>query len=180
MSNHTTYASSPGMLRIDEEKYDDLIEFMKLNKKQQIKLNEKRNMIADHLFNGDTMPAIVVSTNPLIISSYSDELDAVVMLEFPKEYQQKYQLQENMRLVTINGYTKSLFGRPKDIKLGYRYLHRWTNVYPTVGLFLSNNIERINQLIENVPEPLWDYVKELSDEYIQNYKFKPRKGFWFI
>ena len=67
-----------------------------------------------------------------------------------------------------------------DIKLGYRYLHRWTNVYPTVGLFLSNNIERINQLIENVPEPLWDYVKELSDEYIQNYKFKPRKGFWFI
>lgn len=180
MSNLQSYASSPGMLRINVDKLNELINFMKLNKKKTKNLLAKRTMIEEHLFKGDTMPAIVVKTQPLIISSYSDELDAVVMLEFPKEYQEKYNFEVNTKLVTINGYTKSIFGPPKDIKTGYKYLNRWTNVYPTVGLFLSNNIERLETLVNAIPNEMWDYVKQLTNEYQANYSYKPRKGFWFI
>ena len=58
---------------------------------------------------GDTQPAVVVSTQPLLIAAYSDEMDAVVMLKFPAEFVEKYSLSVGDRLTTSNVY----FNRPR-------------------------------------------------------------------
>ena len=81
------------------------------------------DFVMNALFYGDTQPAIVVSVNPLLIAAYSDEMDAVVMLRFPMEFVEKYNLSVGSRLTTSNVYfTGNQFA--SDIFVGKNYCQR--------------------------------------------------------
>src|SRR5579884_1143605 len=69
-----------------------------------------------HLYYGDTRAAVVISTDPLLVAAYSDDLDCVVVLKFPAEFVDEYQLHVGSRLLTVNLYTRGRW-RP-DIKRG--------------------------------------------------------------
>src|SRR5581483_10306990 len=43
----------------------------------------QRDYLAGHLLRGDARAAVVVSSEPLLVAAYSDELDAVAVLRFP-------------------------------------------------------------------------------------------------
>ncbi|WP_243158033.1 hypothetical protein [Aminipila terrae] len=63
-----------------------------------------RAIIEEHIFYGDSQPAIVLSIQPLLIAAYSDELDCIAMLNYPQEYVKEFNIEEKMRLLTINTY----------------------------------------------------------------------------
>ena len=65
---------------------------------------ELRERYAEHLLLGDSRAAVVVSTNPLMVTAYSDEMDAAILLRFPAFLVSKYALQVGTRLLTVNTY----------------------------------------------------------------------------
>jgi len=55
--------------------------------------------VEQHLYHGDTRAAIVLSTEPLLVAAYTDELDCVAVLKFPSDLAGEYQLKEGSRLL---------------------------------------------------------------------------------
>ena len=131
------------------------------------------------LLYGDTQPAWVVSTEPLLIAAYSDEMDAVVMLRFPSELAGKYDLMEGTRLTTSNWY----FGGDRiapDIFVGEGYLRNWTDFMPIVQLFLGKRDDRICAKTTLFDEDVWATVSERAEEYRYQHPDLCRDGFYYF
>ena len=56
------------------------------------------------MLKGDTRAAVVLSTDPLLIGQYSDELDAVLVLAFPDWVAGQYDLKPGKKLVSSTMY----------------------------------------------------------------------------
>ena len=131
------------------------------------------------LFYGDTQPAVVVSVAPLRIAAYSDEMDAVVMLQFPEDFVQKYNLYPGMRLTTSNVYVTGP-QCARDIFIGEHYCRRYTDFMPIVQLFLGKQDDKILAKAELFDEDRWNTVREKADEYIQLHPDLCRDGFFYF
>lgn len=140
--------------------------------------NDQFDRVDEFLSHGDTQPAIVKSVDPLIISAYSDELDAVVFLRFPDVLVDKYKLKINDRLVTSNTYTLLVDRVEKDISPGEFWLERYSDFSPLVQLFLSDEEDFIRKRIELFDEDKWKRVEMLTQEKHNNGKFVCRYGFY--
>ncbi|MBO6113652.1 MAG: hypothetical protein J6P57_01210 [Lachnospiraceae bacterium] len=140
--------------------------------------NNQFDRIDEFLSCGDTQPAIVKSVEPLIISAYSDELDAVIFLRFPDVLVDKYKLKIDDRLVTSNIYERYVDGFEKDISPGDFWLGRYSNYNPLVQLFLSDEEDFIRKRIELFDEDKWKRVEMLTQEKHNNGKFVCRYGFY--
>jgi len=174
-----SYATSPGKLHIDEEKWNDIKKFFNLSLSNKIRLNRNKNQIAGHIQFGDTNPAIVVSINPLLIAPYSEDMDAVVILKFPDKYTEKYNLQIKDKLITVNQYWT--FGDIRnDIFVGENYQGDFKDFFPIIGDFISSEINIINTHKEYMSKNLWLYVENLSFNYIKEHKNLLRKPFSFL
>ncbi len=172
-------ASIPGMLPMSKEKYKQILhDFLKLNVFQENEMITNFPFINENFIYGDTQPAIVVSLSPLVISAYSDELDAVLFLKFPKELVSLYDLHEGMRLTAANSYpsAKSL---SKDIFPGQNYNGHFKDFSPKIHLFLSYDDARALELTSNFSEDIWAYVERLTAERKKR-RCKPRNGFYFM
>ena len=178
-TDETTYASSPGMLMISSLKWKDIAQAYKLNFFQKLAMKSRRAMVQERLSYGDTQPAMVLSVSPFIVAAYSDEMDAVILLEFPVELAQKNNLKQYDRLVAVNSYWSGNAVN-YDIFVGKNYLKRWVNFDPLIGDLLSTDNERIQQHKKNIPEWLWNYVRELGEQYLLQHGRLARKGFWFV
>src|SRR5262249_20807501 len=60
-----------------------------------------RYYIRDMLIHGDSRAAVVVSTSPLLVACYSDDLDGVCVLRFDEELAEEHHLRAGSRLVTV-------------------------------------------------------------------------------
>lgn len=177
--NNTTYASMPGRLTVSQEKLERIQNLYDLNILQKIKIKYLFNAIQSQLSYGDTQPAVVVSIKPFIVAAYSDEMDAVVLLQFPDTVANLNRIKLHDRLVTINCYHRSS-KISKDIFIGENYLGNWTNFRPLIGDLLSSNTTKLEQHKQNIPDFLWIYVQTLGEIYLRDHKNLVRKGFWFI
>ncbi|MBQ7380815.1 MAG: hypothetical protein IJW69_01885 [Clostridia bacterium] len=131
------------------------------------------------LFYGDTQPAIVVSVNPLLIAAYSDEMDAVVMLRFPMEFVEKYNLSVGSRLTTSNVYfTGNQFA--SDIFVGKNYCQRYVDFVPIVQLFIGKQDEKIHEKIQLFSEDIWNTVADKATQYIKAHSDLSRDGFFYF
>lgn len=179
--NRDTYAENSGNMKISKQKWEELPKILEMTKKEQKFANKQFQKISEYIGGGDIQPAIVVKTSPLIISAYSDEMDAVVMLKFPSELAQKYHLEENMRLITCNVYwPKDIFGVANDIIVGKNYLKRYRDVIPVLTLFLVDNERMYFKKVKIIKEEAWARTEELTIEYL---KIKPnvsRNGFFYL
>jgi hypothetical protein len=166
----STYASNPGGLKLDKQKWKEIITarkpkgFPKSRLKGCIKL-------------GDTNPAIVASLDPLLVAAYSEDMDAVIMLKFPQEYIERYNLKKQDKLITINIYFTQLLH--KDIFAGENCSNQWEDFMPTIGNFVSSDIDKIKAHTENIPEELWQHVQHLAEDYLSKHNGLYREGFWF-
>lgn len=185
-TDSSTYASCPGRLKLSANKWKDIKRFYKLGPLKSLKLDRKKTMVRECISHGDTQPAMVMSVNPLLIASYSDEMDAVVLLGFPCGFAEKNNLKQYDRLITVNTYVRMspAFGyvrlKSDDVFYGKNYLGRWQNVNPIVGEFVSSETDKIEKHKKAIPESLWRYVKALGEEYLNEHKELARKGFWFL
>ncbi len=90
MSDADSYASDPGGFSLSHEKLremrPDLYGFsatVELVMTYLRMADSHRVMVKSALQEGDCRGAVVVSVFPLIVASYTDEMDCVVMLRFP-------------------------------------------------------------------------------------------------
>jgi hypothetical protein len=119
--------------------------------------------IREHLKNGSTEPAIVVSENPLLIAAYTEDIDCVVMLKFEDRIRDKYNIKTGDRLITINTYT---YRGDSDLIPGPDCKDVWTGVYPIIADFVTEDYERLDYLKEQFDNQKWEHVKKLGNEYL--------------
>ncbi len=131
------------------------------------------------LLYGDTQPALVMSTEPLLVAAYSDEMDAVVMLRFPSEFVGKYQLTAGSRLTTSNFYSGG-DQIASDVFVGEKYLHRWTDFMPVVQLFLGKRDDKIRAKTALFGEDVWSRTRELAEQYLYEHPDLCRDGFYYF
>ena len=131
------------------------------------------------LLYGDTQPAVVVLTEPLVIAAYSDEMDAVVMLRFPSEFVAKYGLTPGTRLTASCVYFSGE-QVAADIFVGERYLRRWVDFMPIVQLFLGKGDEKIRAKTALFGEDVWSRVAEMADAYLYEHPDLFRDGFYYF
>jgi len=126
----------------------------------------ERIYLEEQLQNGDSRAAICVSTQPLLIAAYTDELDCVAMLRFPKFFTELYSLAIGSRLLTVNCY-----GRGKtfssDLIIGPRQLGRWVSFHPIISNFVTEEIGRVEAGMKAIEEVEWEYARNLGTEYLR-------------
>lgn len=175
-----TIASAPTDVNLSRKKFIHLRdEVLKVSPLKKIYYNKQFKRINQYLLNGDTQPAIVASLDPLIISAYSTDMDAVLLLRFPQELVNMYQLQKGMKLVTTNIYFEG-DKVVKDIIPGKEYTHKWINYIPMIPLFLCDNETAIRQMPEMFDDMLWTKVIRMTEEKSANKKIKSRDGFCYF
>lgn len=113
-----------------------------------------RDMILAILAAGDTQPAVVVSLKPLLVSAYSDEFDAVVILDVPEALKDVYALKLGTRLLTCCFYGQD-DQLQNDILVGPGCSKRWQVFMPVIADICSGDYHRIRQHKHKVTEDDW-------------------------
>jgi len=133
-------------------------------------------LLKAYLLQGDSRAAMVVSTRPLLVAAYTDELDCVVLLRFPQSFVRQYELKKGSRLLTVNTYRwRKDNPVPRDLKEGPRARRIYGNFQPLIADFLSDNKGPIEQRKAHIDQNEWDRCQQLGHEYIKSSK-RPRRG----
>ena len=175
----STHADNPGKVKFSYKKYYSFRNRINTKFSGRFYSDMQIENVMKVLLYGDTQPALVVSTEPLLIAAYSDEMDAVVMLRFSSEFVEKYQLTVGTRLTTSNFY----FGGDRvasDIFVGENYLRQWVDFMPVVQLFLGKGDDKIRTKTDLFGEDVWSRVAEKAEDYLYNHSELCRDGFFYF
>ena len=124
-----------------------------------------RKVLSEHLAKGDARAAVVVSTAPLLVAAYSDDLECVAMLRFPAKFVDQYSLRLGSQLVTVNTYY-SQFANHADLTFGPGHVDDWSGFFPLIAEFLSDDSFRIEYLTEDIDKTEWDRCRQLGEAYL--------------
>ncbi len=127
-------------------------------------LQEYRESLAEHLRDGDSRAAVVVSTTPLVVAAYTDELDCVALLQFPDYLVAELRLRVGSRLLTVNRYQRPGGPRPGDLIPGPADTHRYINFTPLIADFLVADVESLKRRKESISENEWERTVKQSRE----------------
>lgn len=177
-----SYATNPGGVSLSPRKFKEACKYVPLMNKLllmgQAAKDSTFEAVDQWLRLGATNPAVVISLNPLIVSAYALDVDAVLFLKFPDELADIYSLTVGTRLATSNFFQQ---WEPKDIIQGEYSTHMYSSFTPIVQLFLSDDVEKIRENTEMIAEDEWGRLAILTKEKQTKYpKMKPRNGFFFI
>lgn len=171
---------NPGYFKIDKRKIKDLIELLKLEKDDIKSLKKNLKKTKSTLKLGDMQPAKVISLNPLLITSYSDEFDGVLIYNYPTELGLKYNLKENQPLVSSNSYwPKESFDIEEDIIPGRDCSNVWRDVISFIPLFLCLEQQENScyYYAENLfDKEIWNRLDVLTEEYLKEKHNYTRNG----
>lgn len=128
--------------------------------------------LREHLQNGDSRAAVVVSLRPLLVAAYTDELDCIVPLEFPEAFAKEYGLRDGSRLLTINTY-KNREEMDEDLIPGPDGASVWSGFQPIIAEFVSDDLDRIERRKAEISEDEWRRAYAMGKAYL-----KRRPGVW--
>lgn len=132
--------------------------------------------IPEQLAFGDSRAAVVVSTSPLIVAAYTDELDCVALLRFGEKILGEYELKDGSRLITVNTYSSLDFGVARDLELGPAHCGRYGNFSPFIADFLTDDHGRLRERKAEIDEAEWQRAEELGRRLLRSPKITPRDG----
>jgi Fe-S cluster assembly iron-binding protein IscA len=124
-------------------------------------LEEYCDSLSEHLQQGDSRAAVVVSLAPLVVAAYTDELDCVALLRFPEDLVAEYGLQVGSRLLTVNRYFQG-GERPGDLVPGPRDTRQYTNYIPIIADFLATDRARVERRKAAIGEDEWERAAEMG------------------
>jgi hypothetical protein len=125
-----------------------------------------RERLAEHLRLGCCGAALVVSTSPLVVAVYGEDLDASVLLRFPSSFVERYGLSVGKRLVAVNSFL--------DVRAdGGEVLYavdlipgpgrtNWSSFTPCIAEFLSDETDLIEARRREIPEKEWAAVERTA------------------
>lgn len=117
-----------------------------------------------YLKSGDSRAAIIMQAEPkLIVAAYTDELDAVALLEFPQELVKQYDLVKGQRLLTVNVYEYGE-GQESDLILGPDHTGQYGNFIPLIAEFLSDDMDQIEYRKSNISQREWQKAWRMGEE----------------
>ena len=116
---------------------------------------------------GDGRAAVVLSTAPLVVATYCDEMDAAFLLRFPDFLAGEHALTEGTRLVTTNLHYNGKEMAP-DIVPGPGYHGRYTNVRPLVADFLAVEEHLVEARRRAIAEREYRRCEELGERALRN------------
>ena len=164
--NTDSYAENPGRVFLSDRKFRQIRRMLQLCFSERRYFNAQKQRINEYMAFGDTQPAMVYSLSPFTVCSYSDEMDAVIMLRFPDKLAQQYNLCAGTRLVTVNVYSyKNAYGIASDIFIGENYLDRYRDFTPVLALFLSHNEAELKAKTALFGEEVWSMVSDKMHDY---------------
>ena len=135
------------------------------------------DIFQEHLRFGDVGPALVVSTAPLRIAAYANELDAVIMLGFPEHLADG--LSEGDRLIAVCTYApmQGDEGYARDVIPGPKSSGQFSNAAPLIADFLSDDTHKLDTHRRfGVLEQEWEYVAKLAAQYRDYFGERARDG----
>jgi hypothetical protein len=183
-----TRASDPGGVRLSKRKLGEMhpelvsrIRWMLGIWSKKIKLGVLGREyllthVEEHLMQGDSRAALVVSVSPLRVAAYTDELDCVALLAFPDQYVSRYELKVGSRLLTVNTYSYIAQGIARDLEEGESAFHRYGNFEPYIAEFLSDDLDRIGERKLAINQREWQRTNDLAARYIEQYGLIARDG----
>jgi hypothetical protein len=167
-----TFASHPGRLALSHDKLrrlrPDLYGVRGLFKSVVASLRggrQLRQFVEEQLQLGDSRAAVVMSTAPLLIAAYTDEIDCVAMLRFPDELAGEYRLSPGGRLLTVNYYGDAP-NYDGDLIPGRGAEHRWTGIHPLIADFLTDDHARLEACKQQLPAEEWQRAAALGAQYL--------------
>ncbi len=164
------WASDSGHFLLDESKLEALFPSFHWTAEHLAYLSE-------HLDRGDSRAAIVASLKPLVVSAYSDELDAVILVQFPDDLVEQYSLSLGDQLIASWVYP-SLRQPPRDIVQGpSRLAHQYNNGAPIIADFFSNSAKEIKQRKISVSNFEWERVRALTPAAVERAGGRYRSAF---
>lgn len=187
-SNHnltpeeTAYASDPGKVALSDSKlrvlrpelYGIRGAWKSLLASVGIGYSE-RAYVREHLQLGDSRAAVVLSSNPLLVAAYTDELDCVAVLRFPDGFVPDCDVSEGSRLLTVNSYKDSTQYDP-DLILGEHAIKRWSGFIPIVAEFVTEDLARVEARKTQIPEHEWQRAEAMGQEYVRLHPGVARDG----
>ncbi|HEX7637210.1 MAG TPA: hypothetical protein VF457_02340 [Burkholderiaceae bacterium] len=183
----TTRASSPGGLALSHRKLRQLqpellqpLRWLFVDKRLIAGHKKGRKYllthVTEHLTHGDSRAALVVSTTPLRVAAYSDDLDCVVLLAFPQAFVKRHGLQPGRRLLTVNTYARREHGVGRDLVEGPDASGVWGDFAPYVAEFLSDDLARIEQRKAQIDEFEWARCQGLASDWLARHGQLARDG----
>ncbi|MDE6656857.1 MAG: hypothetical protein K2J85_07685 [Anaeroplasmataceae bacterium] len=173
-------AGQPGGFILSHKKLFDIFHSIEDMNPQEIEYARKHlNTLQEHIYMGDTQPAVVVCLDPFLIAAYSDEMDAVVLLNFPQKLAEIYSLSIGDSLLSVNLY----YHRGKlayDIHPGFKYSGVWDDFIPVITEFITDDQPRTLEHKEAMEKEIWADVKEKGESYRNKYPYTYRDGFWYL
>lgn len=177
----STFASNPGDLEISAEKLRALepelfgTGTLKCGPMCPVDhpVDELRERIAEHMKLGDTQPAMVVSTDPLVVSVAAIDLDAAILLNFPESLVEQYSLSVGSRLVSVNTYVDLRTPEGEiyyavDVIPGAQRTN-WSNASPFIADFLCSNEEAIEAKKDSIPNSDWNRLERNTNSRIEKW-----------
>ena len=131
-------------------------------------------MLEEYLATGEVCGAVVITAaKELIVAVHSDEFDCVMLLKFPRRLITQYNLRKKSKLISVNIYEfdKKL---AKDIQKGSASLSNYTNIFPLIGDFLSDDIGIIDEFKQEMDH--WDTIYEMGIEKLKSHGVSCRNG----
>ena len=188
--NDSTYASDPGGVALADEKlrrfhpelyttWAGLLARLPLwFPVHRIGISGRwRDIIEEHVWLGDSRAAMVMSTEPLIVAAYTDELDCVALLKFDSWVRDEHKLCQYDRLLTVNTYSSPQYEPvAPDLVFGPRQLSRWVNFWPIIADFVTDDVDRLEKRKSRINEEEWDRTRRLAERLITQPKARPRNG----
>ncbi len=174
-----THAENQAKVKFSYKKYYSFRNRINTKFSEKFHSDMQIDFVTRALFYGDTQPALVVSAAPLLIAAYSDEMDGVIMLDFPAEFVEKYNLSAGMRLTTSNVYFTG-DRVAKDIFPGEHYCNQYVDFVPVVQLFLGKKDDQILAKTALFNEDTWNRVAEKAAEYRSFHPDLVRNGFFYF
>lgn len=180
--DHSTQASDPGDIHLSHDKlkefHPDLYETKKIMGLFNGLTREQKSWQAhfsEQLLYGDSRAAVVLSTSPLLVAAYTDELDCSVVLRFPANLVERYSLETGDHLLTVNAYEEgaSIVG---DLSEGPETTGQYCNFSPLIAEFLSEDYGRIEYRKSTIDAAEWDRAERMGREYLERNGGNVRDG----
>lgn len=172
-------AFNPGLFELDKEKLKKLRP--EVFNPIRILLGsdlDSAGFISTHLNDGDIQTAVVVSTEPLLVACYTDDMDAVILQCYPTELGKVKGWQIGTRLIATARYNG--FGtirRNNDIYEGANSKKKFKSFGPIIADLYATDMEYVERKKKEIPEDLWEKAFELGNEYMVKHPGMARNGF---
>lgn len=162
-------ASHAGRFKFSQERFRSLYPeyfrfFGRKSPSDDRTLDECYESLQDHLQRGDTRAAVVVSTDPILVAAFTDELDCIAMLQFPHRPKATGRLEVGSRLLTSNMYHNKL-NIASDLRPGERDTQRFQNFHPVIADFFADDHFSVLQRKEAIAEDEWECAMEMGQKY---------------